>query len=149
MEIFHGSYTEVVVPKIIRGRYTKDFGYGFYCTEIREQAVRWAKRFDTPIVNKYRYIRPESLDIKVFDQMTDEWLDFIAACRHGESHSFDIVEGPMADDQIYNYVADFLDGTIDRSQFWVLAKFKHPTHQIAFCSDAALQCIHFISSRIE
>lgn len=29
--------------------------------------------------------------------MSDEWLDFVAACRHGESHAFDIVEGPMAD----------------------------------------------------
>ncbi|MFR6582944.1 MAG: DUF3990 domain-containing protein [Ruminococcus sp.] len=30
--------------------------------------------------------------------MNDEWLDFIARCRSGESHSYDIAEGPMADD---------------------------------------------------
>ena len=25
-----------------------------------------------------------------------------------------------------------------------LAKFKHPTHQIAFCTEEALKCIKFI-----
>lgn len=30
--------------------------------------------------------------------MSDEWLDFITDCRSGKVHSYDIVEGPMADD---------------------------------------------------
>ena len=46
--IYHGSYTKVENPKIIKGRHTKDFGIGFYCTVIKEQAERWAKRYDTP-----------------------------------------------------------------------------------------------------
>ena len=33
---------------------------------------------------------------------------------------------------IYNYVADFMNGVLTREQFWVLAKFKYPTHQINF-----------------
>ena len=32
--------------------------------------------------------------------MTEEWLDFIVECRSGKSNSYDIVEGPMADDFI-------------------------------------------------
>ena len=75
--------------------------------------------------------------------MTDEWLDFIVACHNGESHSFDIVIGAMANDQIYNYVADFMNGVITREQFWVLAKFKYPTHQINFCTSQALTCLTF------
>lgn len=75
--------------------------------------------------------------------MTDEWLDFIIACRNGESHTFDIVIGAMANDQIYNYVADFMNGVITREQFWVLAKFKYPTHQINFCTSQALTCLTF------
>lgn len=39
--------------------------------------------------------------------MTDEWLDFIADCRIGIVHNYDIVEGPMADDTIWNFVNDF------------------------------------------
>lgn len=29
MLIYHGSYTEIKVPRIINGRNTKDFGAGF------------------------------------------------------------------------------------------------------------------------
>ena len=32
---------------------TKDFGPGFYCTIIKEQAERWAKRYDKKIVSIY------------------------------------------------------------------------------------------------
>lgn len=41
-----------------------------------------------------------------FNEMTEEWLDFIVACRSGEAHDYDIVIGAMADDQIYAYVSD-------------------------------------------
>lgn len=40
----------------------------------------------------------------VFPEMTEEWLDFMANCRLGKSHDYDIVEGPMANDTIFNYV---------------------------------------------
>lgn len=50
---YHGSYTEVTTPQIIKTKNTKDFGPGFYCTIIREQAERWSKRYDTPILNVY------------------------------------------------------------------------------------------------
>lgn len=42
--------------------------------------------------------------------MSDEWLDFIAKCRIGKIHNYDIVEGPMVDDTVWNYVNDFLTG---------------------------------------
>lgn len=61
---------------------------------------------------------------------------------HG-THSYDIVEGPMADDEVWDYVEDFLSGRITREAFWALARFKHPTHQIIFCTDKALQTIKF------
>ncbi len=86
-----------------------------------------------------------SLRIKTFAEMTDEWLDFIAACRHGESHPYDIVEGPMADDEVWDYVEDYLSGRISREAFWALARFKHPTHQILFCTDQALRAVKFKS----
>ena len=78
--------------------------------------------------------------------MTDEWLDFIVDCRSGKPHHHDIVIGAMANDQIYNFVADFIDGVITREQFWVLAKFKYPTHQINFCTEEALKCLEFVSA---
>ena len=146
MELYHGSYTNVEKPRVLKGQYTKDFGVGFYCTIMKQQAERWAGKFDTPYVNVYEYTLKDSLRILEFKEMTDEWLDFVVACRNSQSHDYDIVIGAMADDQIYNYVADFIRGVITREQFWALAKFKYPTHQIAFCTEVALDCLTFKSS---
>ncbi len=145
MTVYHGSYMVIEKPDIIKGRNTKDFGTGFYCTIIREQAERWAKRYDTPFVNTYTVRMNTALNILEFKDMTDEWLDFIIDCRSGKHHNYDIVIGAMANDQIYNYVADYVDGIITREQFWSLAKFKYPTHQINFCTKAALKCLEFVS----
>ena len=43
----------------------------------------------------------------------------------------------------YNYVSNYIDGAITREQFWVLAKFKYPTHQINFCTREALKCLEY------
>ena len=80
--------------------------------------------------------------------MTDERQDFIVACRSGIAHSHDIVAGAMANDQIDNYIGDFIDGSITREQFWALMKFKYPTHQVAFCSPRALRCLKFAGSEV-
>lgn len=65
--------------------------------------------------------------------------------RLGKEHNFDIVEGPMADDQIWDYVEDYMANNISKSTFWELVKFKYPTHQIVFCTEDALKTLHLIS----
>lgn len=147
MTVHHGSYMVIKKPKIIKGKNTKDFGTGFYCTIIREQAERWARRYDTPFVNTYTVRVNTNLRILEFKDMTEEWLDFIISCRNNIPHNYDIVIGAMANDQIYNYIADYIDGIITREQFWTLAKFKYPTHQINFCTDEALDCLEFVCGR--
>lgn len=141
--VYHGCYTPVQTPEIRTDRNTKDFGVGFYCTIIKEQAQRWAKRYDTKVVSIYDVRLDSALKIKEFKEMIDEWLDFIIDCRSGKTHNYDIVIGAMANDQIYNYVSDYMDGVITREQFWILAKFKYPTHQINFCTDEALKCLEY------
>lgn len=145
--VFHGSRVVVEAPRILPARYTKDFGPGFYCTVLREQAVRWAVRFTgRGWLSIFGYRPDGALDTVRFPEMCEEWLDFVAACRHGTAHAHDIVEGPMADDTIYNYVQDFIDGRITRAAFWELARFKHPTHQICFCSPRALDTLVFLKA---
>lgn len=149
MELYHGSGETVEFPEIRKTRYTKDFSWGFYCTNNFEQAYRWAERKHTEgVVNIYEYTENKELNIKKFHEMTDEWLDFIADCRIGIVHNYDIVEGPMADDTIWNFVNDFLNGDIPRSVFWEYAKFKHPTHQISFHSIRALDCLVYKGSEL-
>ena len=145
MVVCHGSSVVVEIPRIIRTKYTKDFGYGFYCTVLREQAVRWAVRFaGRGWLSHFRYCANPHLDVLRFPNMSEEWLDFVVACRHGEAHSHDIVEGPMANDTIFNFVQDFVDGKISRAAFRELAKFKKPTHQISFHTVRALTTLEFL-----
>ena len=84
-----------------------------------------------------------NLKTKVFKEMTEEWLQFVVDCRRGIRHEYDIVEGPMADDTIWDYVEDYMAGRISKAAFWELVKFKYPTHQIVFCTERALQTIKF------
>lgn len=136
-------------PEIRKTKYTKDFSWGFYCTSYFEQAVRWANRGEgKPIINYYHYEPNNDLSILRFEKMTDEWLDFIAKCRSGEIHDYDIVEGPMANDTIWNYVNDFMARKINRKQFWALAEFRYPTHQISFHTLRALNCLTFDRSEV-
>ena len=147
MILYHGNPFIVQAPEIRITRFHKDFYFGFYTTVLYEQAVRWAVRFSgRGYINKYEYTPNPALRTRTFPQMTEEWLDFIAACRHGESHDYDIVEGPMANDTIYNYVQDFIDGNISREAFWALARFKHPTHQISFHTARALETLKFVDA---
>lgn len=147
MEIYQGSTVIVKNPEIRIEKFNKDFYFGFYCTIMEDQAIRWATRFGDGIVNVFEYVPNDSLKILKFEKMTEEWLDFIIACRSGTPHDWDIVEGPMADDTIYNYIQEFQDGKISREAFWTLAKFRYPTHQISFNTKKALKTIKFKEAR--
>lgn len=147
--VYHGSNQLVETPEIRIAKFNKDFYFGFYCTIMRKQAERWATRFDeNGYVNIYEYHSNPELKVLKFAEMTDEWLDFIVACRSGKSHDYDIVEGPMADDTIYNYVQGFIDGKYSREMFWALAKFKYPTHQMSFHTARALTTLKFVKGEL-
>lgn len=144
MELYHGSNVVVDTPKILVNGFYKDFGYGFYCTVMEKQAQRWAlTKKKEHIVNVYAYNKNNDLKIKKFDEMTDEWLEFVVNCRSGIEHNYDIVEGPMADDTIWDYVEDYVRGEISKAAFWELVKFKYPTHQIVFCTEKSLNSLEF------
>ncbi|MGN0367978.1 MAG: DUF3990 domain-containing protein [Wujia sp.] len=145
--LYHGSNVEVPNPEILVNGHYKDFGYGFYCTNIEKQAKRWAlTKKGASVVNSYHFEQKKELKILSFPQMTEEWLEFVVGCRSGQKHSYDIVEGPMADDQIWDYVEEYIAGNITKEAFWLLVKFKYPTHQIVFCTDDALKTLKFEGS---
>ncbi len=150
MRIYHASSESVEFPEIRKSRFTKDFSWGFYCTKLEAQAIRWANRGNwSPVINTYEYQTNPSLKNIRFEKMTEAWLDFIAHCRAGGTHDYDIVEGPMADDTIWNYVNDFIHGSLTREQFWALAKFSQPTHQISFHTLRALDCLTFLGGEVK
>ncbi|KAA6309512.1 hypothetical protein EZS27_039008, partial [termite gut metagenome] len=69
MIVYHGGYCPIEFPEIIKGKYAKDFGIGFYCTEIKIQAVRWAKRYDTSVISLYDFVINHDLKILHFEDM--------------------------------------------------------------------------------
>ncbi len=82
--LFHGSRIEVKYPEIRVQKFHKDFFWGFYCTTMEEQAARWSIRFGGKgVVNVYSFDDGAELTVKRFPEISDEWLDFIAACRSG------------------------------------------------------------------
>ena len=149
--LYHGSNEIADTPMILITKYTKDFGLGFYTTNIFEQAEKWAYRKaqkgGVPTVSRYLYTPNESLDVLQFETTTDAWLDFVAACRKGGTHSRDIVTGPMADDTIGDYLDDYFSGRISKEAFMAFAKFAHPTHQMSFHTMTALTTLKFLDAK--
>ena len=148
--VYHGSSAEVVNPIIKIGKQFKDFGFGFYVTNLEKQAVKCAVRNlnfgGNAVISKFYFSLKGDFNVKVFREIDDEWLDFIAKCRSGVGHDYDIVEGPMADDQVFNFAQMYLRGDIKRSTFLDYCKFKYPTHQICFCTERSLECLKFMKS---
>ena len=154
MILYHGSFLEIAQPDLVHSRSNVDFGRGFYVTPLYEQAAKWCGKFKRRgkegIISKYEYDESRESELKVlkFDAYSEEWLDFIVDCRRGIAHSYDIVEGPMADDTIYNYIQNYIDGKISRAAFWELAKFNHPTHQISFHTVSALSTLRYVGNEV-
>ena len=65
MKVYHGGYCPIEIPEIIIGKYAKDFGAGFYCTELKEQAIRWARRYDTRIISIYNFEQNNELKMNL------------------------------------------------------------------------------------
>jgi len=56
MTLYHGSSNFIVkTPGILITKFTKDFGWGFYCTEYEQQAQLWATRYGSGYVTAYEY----------------------------------------------------------------------------------------------
>ena len=70
---YHGSRVIVERPEIRIQKFHKDFFWGFYCTAIERQAIRWATKFGTAgVVNVYTFDDRTPLSIKRFPEMADE-----------------------------------------------------------------------------
>ena len=78
MTVYHGSQLAVQKPEIRKSVHNKDFGFGFYCTIVVAQAIRWAVRFTGEgKISEFDYVPDSSLAKLTFPKMTEEWLDFI------------------------------------------------------------------------
>lgn len=156
--LYHGSYVSVPAPLTGVGRRELDFGPGFYVTNLREQAERWAHRVcviravDTPLLSSYEFDEdalPAGVRRLRLEHYNQEWLDFIVSSRRGEEpwKDYDIIEGGVANDQVIDTVEDYFAGRITAEQAIGQLRFARPTHQMCISSQAIVDnCLHFIGS---
>lgn len=125
MILYHGSYLAIENPDLLHSRPNLDFGKGFYLTSIREQAIKWCgkfvKRGKEGVISNYMLDEDlfQRLKVLQFGTYSEEWLEFILACRSGkDSSDYDAVCGGIANEK--------------------------PNMQIALRTDAALTCLRYM-----
>lgn len=155
MIVFHTSDTTVERPDVKHSRKYLDFGQGFYVTPIKMQAVNYASRFTTwggtAYMNSYEMKTPPThLRYKRFERYDEEWLDFVSACRRGlPTEAFDIVEGGIADDKVYNTIDLYFDGQITKTEALRRLIAVRPNQQICFRTQEAIDsCLTYLKTEI-
>lgn len=157
MRLYHGGEEAVTVPEVISpaGRRPLDFGSGFYATTSLEQARRWVgtrirqKVYRTGVVSVYEFdeagMASPELKVKLFRNPDGEWFDFVMSNRHadGFAHDFDIVGGPVANDNVYETLTLFEDGILTKDEAVLRLKAYKLTDQYLFHTRAALRLLRF------
>lgn len=157
MILFHESNVAIEKIELDRCRPYKDFGKGFYLTDIRSQAERMAARTarmfqGEPVLTCFEFDLEEAirkgLSIKVFNSPDEEWARFVMANRDinviQPCHDFDIVIGPVADDTIARLLRMFTENFINGQQLLRELTFSQATSQYFFHTEAAIKLLRKI-----
>lgn len=153
MMMYHSSNVSVENPDTKHSRHYLDFGRGFYLTSLKEQAVRYAQRFQRrgqqAWLNTYELVYKENTwNIKRFDSYDKQWLDFVAQCREGkEVGNYDMVIGGIANDRVIITLDRYFIGEISQEEALGLLRFEKPNIQYCIRSERMLkECLTFIES---
>ena len=152
MKLFHGSNTIVKTIDFAMCKPYKVFGKGFYLTEIKQQAILMANRTanifgGTPAVSVFEFneeiaFNDTALSIKRFYEPNEEWALFVMNNRNRIKaqpfHKYDIVIGPVADDDIATLIRNFEDKIIDLPTLVNNLKYKKISSQYFFHSQKSL-----------
>ena len=149
MILYHGSNVVVNQPQILQSERMLDFGTGFYTTSNKEQAIRWAARVaerresKEKILSVYKFnleTAERELAVIRFNEPNGDWLDFVCANRSGRESAtpYDIVFGPVADDQVFATVILYEQRLLDRDAAIAALKVQKLYDQILFHTDKAL-----------
>ena len=157
MLLYHGSYTIIKRPHLLKNQRMHDFGDGFYLTTDKEQAKKWARivynriqktQLDAnPIVNIYniRKVNINSLNILYFPKQNIEWLNFITLNRiiGSINNAYDISIGPVADSKPYNILLNYKNDIIDAKTAIQLLHSERLSNQYVFKTNKAIKFLEF------
>ena len=115
--------------------------------------MKWCGKFKRRgkdgVISRYIFDEAASSMLKTlkFDAYSEEWLDFILTCRSGHDTSdYDIVEGGVANDKVFNTVELYFDGLIDKAEAISRLRYEKPNLQLCFRTEAALAMLQFEGS---
>lgn len=159
MKLYHGSVVSVKNPNLRQGRPNTDYGKGFYTTVDFDQAERWSRiRRDRAgggkaVVSVYEagddLLQRKDFRIMEYNGATKEWLDFVVANRrYAPLHDYDIVLGPVANDNLYATISLYENGELSAEAAVVQLKTHILFNQVSFHTDRALSQLNFVESII-
>ena len=154
MIVFHTSNIAVLRPDVLHSRRYLDFGKGFYVTPTKMQAVNYAQRFsmwgEDAYLNSYEMTSPDTAKFrcKRFDKYDEEWLDYVSACRLGlPVEEFDIIEGDIADDKVFNTIDLYFTHMISKDEALRRLFAVRPNQQICFLSQQSIDaCLTYLKT---
>lgn len=157
MIIYHGSNLVVESPKLIAQNRYLDFGYGFYTTTNKVQAISFAEKVYKRINEGTKQVSIYEIDeeklfsecsVLRFESPDEAWLDFVAENRSGnyDGESYDVVYGPVANDDVYTTFTLYQSGALSKEQTLETLKIKKLYDQMVFTSEKALSFLKFIGT---
>jgi len=159
MILYHGSTEIVEKPRIITSDKFLDFGYGFYTTTSKEQALRWAEIKKKRIKSENSFLNIYEIDNTIFSNSllsilkfntpSSEWLEFVIGNRRGSiRHNYDIVRGPVANDTLYRIITIYESGILTFEETIKRLKAHELFDQLSFHSEKALENLVFTGKNI-
>ena len=130
--LYHGSNQNSDLVDLSKSKDKRDFGKGFYTTPLREQANDWAKALfdrykgDGIFVYEIELELAYDLSVKRYEGLSEDWLLIVQKNRTlgGIQHSFDIVQGPVANDKTARTIALYIAGIINANDAIERLKFN-------------------------
>ena len=151
MKLYHGTNVDFDVIDLTKSNKYKDFGQGFYLTDIRSQAEELAAKKSRlfggyPVIQEYEFdetlLSGAELKVLKFDKPSTEWAEFIFKNRNRDNnftHDYDIVIGPIANDGVAYLLGRYEEGTLTIEELSDKLDFKKLNSQYFFGTNKSLK----------
>jgi hypothetical protein len=159
--LYHGSNIAVSKIELAKCRPYKDFGTGFYLTVYEEQAKRMATRVTRlyggeKIVSIFEFDEKAAIELNVceFEKPSSEWAHFIMNNRNrfyrnitslecNLDKKYDIVIGPVADDDMALLFRQYMDEFITLETLARELDYRELTNQYSFHTEQAVATLEY------
>lgn len=151
MTLYHGSLEIVEKSQILLANRPLDFGTGFFTTTSLQQARRWVKlrmeqnNAKVGYINIYEYTPKKGLRTRRFQSANEAWIDFVHANRtiQNYNHDYDIVTGPVANDNVYLSFNLYESGIISKRELIRRLKTYKLVDQLLFHTEQSLDTLEY------